>query len=413
MANWAKLQEQLTGLPVVKRDKHSIHFAKGDGEIVANFSSKPCHYEENGVWKPIDTGLLLAGDGFYGCPHSDVKIHKDGRVKAGGYQQKSTLVNAKEGVVDGDRIVREFEFGTQYLYMTEDGFRQETVITRPPTTQEAKFLIATETGELPSKYKRSDITAVDADGEVHEFVNLGQFKKWLDAAAYPVTIDPDFAGGTADCHIGCTNWPPNITSWTTARNTSQGYDATGNVMFVMAALSHTDKYRAMRGYVLFDTSSIGAGSTVTQSNLKMVITEGYIPGVPATFDVQIVKYDWSEFAADLTNATKRETAYDGCLAGTADDSIWKTITTATMTLNTVFASGNLSTDWVSKTGTTYYGLRHSDDFANNTPTAIEYIGLATSNHATESYRPVLSVTYTAGSTGVPKHFLHYARLRSN
>lgn len=41
------------------------------------------------------------------------------------------------------------------------------------------------------------------------------------------------------------------------------------------------------------------------------------------------------------------------------------------------------------------------------------IGLASKEHATESYRPVLSVTYTTGSTGVPKHFLHYARLRSN
>ena len=32
MANWARLQEQLTGLPVVKRAKHSIHFDKGNGD---------------------------------------------------------------------------------------------------------------------------------------------------------------------------------------------------------------------------------------------------------------------------------------------------------------------------------------------------------------------------------------------
>jgi len=35
-----------------------------------------------------------------------------------------------------------------------------------------------------------------------------------------------------------------------------------------------------------------------------------------------------------------------------------------------------------------------------------------SNSGVPSYRPHLSVTYTTGSTGVPKHFLHYARLRS-
>jgi len=33
MANWAKLQEDLTGLPVVKRAKHGIHFDNGDGSI--------------------------------------------------------------------------------------------------------------------------------------------------------------------------------------------------------------------------------------------------------------------------------------------------------------------------------------------------------------------------------------------
>ena len=41
MANWAKLQEDLTGLKVVKRAKHGIHFDKGGGQILAEFTGKP------------------------------------------------------------------------------------------------------------------------------------------------------------------------------------------------------------------------------------------------------------------------------------------------------------------------------------------------------------------------------------
>jgi len=41
MANWAKLQEDITGLKVVKRAKHSIHFDKGGGQILAEFTGKP------------------------------------------------------------------------------------------------------------------------------------------------------------------------------------------------------------------------------------------------------------------------------------------------------------------------------------------------------------------------------------
>jgi len=391
MANWALLQEQLTGKPVVKRAKHSIHFDKGNGEIVANFSGKPCHYQDtDGLWKPIDTKLLLLPDGFYGSPHSDVKIHKDGRVKAGGYQQKSALVDAKEGMVDGDKIVREFKFGTQYLYMKEDGFRQETVITRPPTTAEAKHLIASESGELPSKYKRSDITAVDADGAVHEFVNLGQFKKWLDKAVYPVVIDPDFAGGTGN----------DQTIYSDDANYATAH-ATGDK--AIAADLYTGQmlsggvYYVYRSVLSFDTSSIDDGQAISQVNLKMTV---HYEQSATDFDVQIVKYDW----AGITNI---DTLFDGVLAATADDNIF--CNTAGKSAGSQYTSGNLSTTWVSKTGTTYYGLRSSLDVAETAPSGNDRFVLYDEEAVTEGYRPVLTVTYTAG--GVPKHYLHYARLR--
>jgi len=390
MANWAKLQEQLTGLPVVKRARHGIHFDKGNGEIVANFSGKPCHYQDtDGLWKPIDTKLLLLPDGFYGSPHSDVKIHKDGRVKAGGYQQKSALVAAKEGVVDGDKIVREFKFGTQYLYMKEDGFRQETVITRPPTTAEAKYLIASESGELPSKYKRSDITAVDADGAVHEFVNLGQFKKWLDSAAYPVTIDPDFSAASGGGRI----YSYQQLTYADARNNYYSYG--NNALWIGQTFDGT-YYGVQRTAIQFDTSSIPDDATVTQANLSVTtLSYGWNAGVD--FIAHVVKHTWTgDYWGDTNFDAILAADFEAVLLDTAD------ITGGTFTST----SDNLDTTRINKTGYTQYGLISENDRDNIAPTGSEFLywdGSATK----------LSVTYTTGSTGVPKHFLHYARLRSN
>ena len=331
MANWAKLQEQLTGLPVVKRAKHSIHFDKGNGEIVANFSGAPCHYQDtDGLWKPIDTKLLLLPDGFYGSPHSDVKIHKDGRVKAGGYQQKSALVDAKEGVVDGDKIVREFKFGTQYLYMKEDGFRQETVITRPPTTAEAKYLIASESGELPSKYKRSDITAVDADGAVHEFVNLGQFKKWLDAAAYPVTIDPDFtsvSGG--DCLLRVN---ANSTKNYGAASTAIGYLANEKWLFRFILSSIDSSNIATAASLIVTKASPKDSTRTTTYNL---------------YEIATANGDWIEGTKDGATAGSGEPCWDAKAADGAGGvtTAWAgsagMSTAGTDYVNTSLASANM------------------------------------------------------------------------
>ena len=80
MANWAKLQEQLTGLPVVKRARHSIHFDKGNGEIVANFSGAPCHYQDtDGLWKPLDTAIKELEDGSLGAKGVPVRLNLNER----------------------------------------------------------------------------------------------------------------------------------------------------------------------------------------------------------------------------------------------------------------------------------------------------------------------------------------------
>lgn len=395
MSNWAKLQEELVGKPVFKRAKHGIHFQNADGSITANFSGAPCHYIEAGIWKPIDTALIAKGNGFYGAHHSDVLIHTDGRVKVGNYLQLSELVGAKPGKVDGDRVVREFGFGVQYLYMKEDGFRQETVIERIPTKAEARYLIATESGQLPGHYRRSDITATDADGDVHEFVNLGQFKKWLDKAKYPVVIDPDFNAGAKFWRI----WGQQ-TDYATALSTSTSYEGDGTV--ACGQQKSGINYLVFRNYVKFDTSSIDDSATVSQVNIKFAVTND---SSTVDFDVVIKKYNWSAFDA-AQNSDTREPAYDGLSSASADDSIWRN--TSGISINTYYTSGNLDTSWVSKTGVTYYGLQSSRDISASAPSGNEFVVFGKSTDA--NYRPVLTVTYTAG--GVPKQFMHYQRLRS-
>ena len=200
----------------------------------------------------------------------------------------------------------------------------------------------------------------------------------------------DFAVGTGDGNIRSYDQD----AWATARSTSGLYDIAANLM-VVGSFFNGSKYRCHRAFILFDTSGIGADQTVTQVNLSFVP----ISDNSATdFDLQIVKYDWSQWAGAPTNTTYRETAYDGCLVADADDSTWRN--TSGISINTKYTSGNLDPTWINKTGITYYGLRSSRDANNDTPTGLEHISIASANHATAAYRPVLTVTYSVDLTAL-------------
>lgn len=387
MANWSKLQEDLVGLPVAKRAKHGIHFKNNDGSITANFSGKPCHFQENGIWKPIDTALLATADGWFSSPHSDVIIHPDGRVrvKDSTYQQFTKLPAPKAGRLAGDRVIREFPGGEQHLIMTENGFKEEIHVFKPKFPIE-KFIAKTY-GTLPTKYTAHPITAVDANEDAYTFTgDVAGFGTWLAKATYPVVIDPDFTSTGTDYRIYGQN-----ADYATARSTSSAIAST-TVAIGQRVPSY---YNVYRGYVKFDTSSIGSGSTVTQVNLKLTVA---VDISDADVDIQIAKYNWSAFAASQV-AGERETAYDGALAADLDDSIWRN--TSGISENTGYTSGNLATAWVSKTGTTYYALRSKEDTDNSAPAGNEYITVYGGQEVTEAYRPVLTVTYTAAGTFIP------------
>lgn len=238
-------------------------------------------------------------------------------------------------------------------------------------------------------------TAIDADGA--ELPCSGsyvdgylQFEADVTGAVYPVVIDPDFAGASGDGTVYADD-----AVYATAHATADKHISTD--LYTGQMLSG-GLYYVYRSVLSFDTSSIGT-NTISQVNMKLTV---HYEQSATDFDVQIVKYNWS-------GITDRDTLFDGVLAADADDNIF--CNTAGKSVNTQYTSGNLSTTWVDKSGVTYYGLRSSLDVAETAPSGNDRFVLYDSSATTESYRPVLTVTYTA--SGVPKHFLHYARLRSN
>jgi len=246
-------------------------------------------------------------------------------------------------------------------------------------------------------------TATDANGAELEcagsYVNgWVEFSADVTGAVYPVTIDPDFVAGSSFGNVRGYS-----STYSIARSTSYGVSASA---IYLGQNFSSPNYTIRRGFLQFDTSAITESNTVSQVNLRMVCSNNYSD---TDFDVQVVKYDWS--AQTPLTTGNMEAAYDGCLAADSDSSIWRN--TDGISVNTQYTSGNLATAWVNRTGMTYYGLRSNRDVSATSPTGSEYIYIATPTNATESYRPTLIVTYTAGSTGIPKHFLHYAKLRSN
>ena len=145
----------------------------------------------------------------------------------------------------------------------------------------------------------------------------------------------------------------------------------------------------------FDTSLIPDNATITKVNLTMAAS---IDNSTNDFDLMIQEQDWSPQYPIA--AGTREAAYDGCLAE-ADSFLWRS--TSGISVDTVYTSNDLTPEYVSKTGYTYYSLISSRDISASAPGAsvTEYLIIYKHDAATKSYRPTLVVEYTVPSAGVP------------
>ncbi len=397
MSNWAKLQEDLTGLPVAKRAKHGIHFQKGADEFVANFSGKPCHHFADGIWKPIDTALLATADGWFSSPHSDVIIHPDGRVKVkhSNYQQFTKLPSAKAGKLVGDRIIREFPGGEQHLIMKEDGFREEIHVFKPTFPLE-KFIAKTY-GTLPSHYKAHPITAEDAEGNVYEFKgNVVEFGAWLDKAVFPVIIDPDFTSQPAeavaqDTFINMDAKDTSYQNWTT-----------------LNFRNYTSTYEALIPLLKFDVSSIPTGVTISSATLSTTRRNN------ATRTSQIIYHrilsgndGWIE-ACTWNYAIPTSQAWAGSAGALTSGTDYASAALGTQIITTGDLSG-LQYDTILDTTEVGYMVANNYGFLGHYYRS-DIVQFASSGDSTASARPKLAITYSSG--GIPKHFMHYQRMRS-
>ena len=426
MANWAKLQEQLTGLPVVKRDKHSIHFAKGDGQIVANFSGKPCHYQDTGgIWKALDTAIVELEDGSLGAKGVPVRLNLNGLVRLINennedlYSQVTTRVgvfnfttrnlvdyiNLPVGQVQDDLLIKDTDLYSHTLRLTETGLREEIVIKSKPAfvTDKANLWLVLDTVVTGVSFEDGWLdafeiaqmhfpppTATDAEGREgttkryakniggvqHLFTGL-KFSE-LYRAAYPVTIDPDFTGTpTEDTLIRISNPNDNF--------------STSTELYTGKGSNDSQLYRSL---LRFDLSSIPSGATVSASSLTVVchrvasaVTESAVKVYRQLRDWVVTEATWNVYSTGNSWATAGGFNADDCEQTDIGSAAILDVGTYQFTLTAAKVQ-----EWISGTLTNNGVLLRDPEVTNNT-----FKRFRSADYATEAYRPVLTVTYTAGS----------------
>src|SRR5690606_6671044 len=158
-----------------------------------------------------------------------------------------------------------------------------------------------------------------------------------------------------------------------------------------------------RGLRAFHLSSIPTSSTVSSSTVTL--KNG--TSSPSGYAFHRLLVAWEESANWLNRITSSPTAWSANGGQSGTD--YTATATATGThLGSNVDQWDITSDaqyWVTNPSSNYGNIIIADGSGR--------VDFASSDNGTESLRPLLSVTYTAGSAGVPKHFLHYARLRSN
>jgi len=250
MANWVAdflSRSPDAALPIAKRARHSIHFARPNGEVVAHFVGGPCHWlDTDNLWKPIDTRLVAIGAEL-GSPFSPVRIGADGavRLEEKTHSQKSGRIGVldtinqsfshiqtlKDGLANGgDKLIRSVGNYEQHLMLTETGLREELIIFALPqgvgSSHDDYLCVETAVSE---SFPDGWLDEFSADGfhfaKPHvtdasnrlvvnvarryaqkignvQYVYTGVPMSWLVSAVYPVRIDPDFSTDTYDGYTG-------------------------------------------------------------------------------------------------------------------------------------------------------------------------------------------------------------------
>lgn len=447
MANWVAdfmQRSDLSVLPIAKRDRGSVHFRRPNGEIIAVCTGMPCHYlDPVEGWVPLDTALRLdVSKNEYGAPGLATRVGLDGSVvipsQARGlihHNQRTenfVVFDTKLGIakhiiaafptgrIDGENIIRETASYRHVLRFMETGVIETlTIYAAPPSSGSASEWAMLETAMPGQSWPDGWLDAgpsvggmhfpqplcVDATGNavkarqyakkigMRQYLYTGIPLAWLAGAAFPVVLDPSFIDTTNDGYV--TGYS---SSYSTAHDTASGVNVDSDILRVgqKAVYVKSMEYYVYRGFLRFDTYSLGAPATVTQVTLTMT-TDGSGDYSDTDFDVDIIKYGWA--AQNPITGGNMDAAFDAALSADVDSNIW--LNTAALSPGDQQTSGNLSTAWIAKEAYTYYALCSSLDIAATEPTGLEYIELCSQENAVELNRPYLTVTYTGWSPYPP------------
>lgn len=380
-------QTDLNKYPVALRTEGGIGFQVG-ADIVSNFVGHPVHYVESREMKPITLDWIPSTGEFEGswfgwdaikkCPtYCGYELYTPKAIVWNGIAYPLNFLRLE------NRMIADIPIGTYEIIYSEWGMNEVVTIPEP--------VEGTLEFDAPEKTGWDDYLSINPRRIVGGEQSGNVFALTKDMS-YPIIIDPDYSSSSDDGGVNSQQL-----SYALARSTSNSFSYSGVTISLGQRYAST-VYYVYRAFMKFDTAGIPDTDTISQVNMKLVATAD---SSTTDFDVVIQKYDWS--AQDPLSDANREAAFDGCLAATADDNIWRN--TSGISVNTVYTSGNLSTAWISKTGYTYYGLMSSRDVSATSPTGNEYINIASQNNGTSGYRPVLTVTHAAGASQNSNFFM--------
>lgn len=382
-------QTDLNRYPVVLRTEGGIGFKVGN-DTISNFVSHPVHYEESREMKPITLNWIPSTNEFEGswfgwdvikkCPtYCGYELYTPKAVIWNGIAYPLNFLRFE------NRMIADIPIGTFEIKYSEWGINE--IVTIPePVEGILEFDTPEQAGWKDYLYiNPRRVVGGDQSGNVFMLTKN---------MTYPLIIDPDYSGDTSDG----TMYSNDVATFASARNTSDTLDTAGANLYVGMNKTSSADWWVYRSAAKFNTSGIPDADTISQVNMKLTCTND---SSTTDFNVVIRKYNWS--ASDPLGSGNRETVFDGILAATSDTNIWRS--TSGMSLNTQYASGDLTTSWVNVTGNTYYGLISSRDVSNTTPTGPEQISLASQNHATSAYRPVLTVAHSGSSAQNSNFFM--------
>lgn len=375
MTSWATdyLLKEYSDYPVIKRNKGGTFFQKNKNEVLAIFTAHAHNYLNSaGEWKPITLQPDKRGhiEGVRFGYNPAMEITYKGKPL---FQFKSVTIDGKKYplkfLAHENMLLADLPFGQAKIVFNENGVQQLLDI-----PEQMHGLLSFDERVNPNSYGLIKGQRMTLDGlPLGDIVNLSEMK-------YPLVIDPDYSNE----NIGCYIFGQNAT-YSTARSTSSNFQ--DSFIFPSTynapAIGQVTGFNISRTFIKFSTNGIWGGVSNAKINLSVTLDQS-----TADFDVQIVEQDWS--AQDPITAGNRETAYDGCLSP-ASFILWRN--TSGLSIDTYYASSDLTNSYVKKNSATYYSLRSAEDRNNSAPASNERIYLHV-NPAGINQPPYLSLIFT-------------------